>query len=34
MSKGLTPGTMLPDFTLPDETGTTRRVAGSIARSE
>ena len=25
MSKGLTPGAMLPDFTLPDETGTMRR---------
>jgi len=27
MSKGLTPGAMLPDFTLPDETGTMRSLA-------
>jgi len=27
MSKGLTPGAVLPDFTLPDETGTIRRLS-------
>ena len=27
MSKGLTPGAVLPDFTLPDDTGTMRRLS-------
>ena len=27
MSKGLTPGAVLPDFTLPDENGTMRRLS-------
>src|ERR671927_98932 len=27
MSKGLTPGAVLPDFVLPDTTGTPRRLA-------
>ena len=27
MSKGLTPGAVLPDFTLPDEKGTMRRLS-------
>jgi peroxiredoxin len=27
MSKGLTPGAALPDFALPDETGTMRRLS-------
>src|SRR5215470_18022658 len=27
MSKGLTPGAALPDFTLPDDTGTMRRLS-------
>ena len=27
MSKGLTPGAVLPDFTLPDDTGTIRRLS-------
>ena len=27
MSKGLTPGATLPDFELPDETGTLHRLS-------
>jgi peroxiredoxin len=27
MSKGLTPGAVLPDFTLPDENGTMHRLS-------
>ena len=27
MSKGLTPGSVLPDFTLPDENGAMHRLS-------
>jgi hypothetical protein len=34
MSKGLTPGAVLPDFILPDDTGTMRRLSQLQGRTK